>query len=386
VDNSASARFDLVVPDDFDSEEVCSDEPPPASLTRELFLEWRSPRRGSANPERMNNPVWEWLIQSRWNAWRVSEHFEAPTGYYAGPGWCFTRFGRSTTELPDGRKVLIAGEHEDSYDSDFYIYNDVVVVHPDGAIDIFGYAPEVFPPTDFHSATRVGDRIVVIGNLGYPDDRKPGVTQVAVLDLQTFAFALVETVGAGPGWLHKHSGLSADGVSILVRGGKIDPGPEGKRLLENIDDWRLHLDGWRWERLTDRQWPSWAVIRKDGERLHLWEIGMAKFDREMGWKDAEQKLKEVEQALGKTPDFGVLECLYRPAVPHEPIEDREEEFRVKRIRIGEVVVRYVEDSWSIQITVEGTLAQEVIDALVEDARGKLALLENAECEARRLRP
>ena len=38
--------------------------------------------------------------------------------------------GRSTVWLPDGRVVLIAGEHEDSYDPDFCIYNDVVVIQP----------------------------------------------------------------------------------------------------------------------------------------------------------------------------------------------------------------------------------------------------------------
>src|SRR5687767_3229572 len=61
--------------DDFDSDDTRSDEPPPPSLTRELFLEWRSPRPGTANPERMNNPIWEWLIQSRWNAWLINQHF-----------------------------------------------------------------------------------------------------------------------------------------------------------------------------------------------------------------------------------------------------------------------------------------------------------------------
>lgn len=47
-----------------------------------------------------------------------------------GPTWCFDRFGRSTAWLPDGRVVLIAGEHKDSYDPDFCIYNDVVVIQP----------------------------------------------------------------------------------------------------------------------------------------------------------------------------------------------------------------------------------------------------------------
>jgi len=55
--------------------------------------------------------------------------------------------------LPDGREVLIAGEHEDYYDPDFFIYNDVVVRAPDGKFAIYGYSKEAFPPTDFHTAT-----------------------------------------------------------------------------------------------------------------------------------------------------------------------------------------------------------------------------------------
>ena len=71
------------------------------------------------------------------------------------PVWSFDRFGQSMNILPDGR-VFIAGEHEDDYDWDFRIYNDVVVAAPNGDIEhIFGYPPEIFPPTDFHAAVFV---------------------------------------------------------------------------------------------------------------------------------------------------------------------------------------------------------------------------------------
>jgi len=33
-------------------------------VTRDLFLQWRTPRFGRANPQRMNNPLLEWLIRS----------------------------------------------------------------------------------------------------------------------------------------------------------------------------------------------------------------------------------------------------------------------------------------------------------------------------------
>jgi hypothetical protein len=155
-------------------EEPCAENIDPA-VTPQLFLEWRSPRVGQLNPERMNNPVWEWLVRSRLNAYQATRLLPGPSASSAGPGWCFDRFGQSSTELSDGRTVLIAGEHEDHYDPDFYIYNDVVVQYPDGRIDIFGYPHAAFPPTDFRSATLVGNRIIIIGNVGYAEIEDQGL-------------------------------------------------------------------------------------------------------------------------------------------------------------------------------------------------------------------
>ena len=150
-----------------DQEPDDTETPIDPAVTADLFREWRTPRFGRANPERMNNPVWEWLIRSRLDAYSATQKLSGSSALEDGPGWCFNRFGQSSTKLPDGRTVLIAGEHEDHYDPDFNIYNDVVVRHPDGKVDIFGYPVEVFPPTDFHTATLVGSRIIIVGCLGY---------------------------------------------------------------------------------------------------------------------------------------------------------------------------------------------------------------------------
>lgn len=48
------------------------------------------------------------------------------------------------TILEDGRALFIAGEHEDSYDPDFCIYNDLIVFHTDKSVQIFAYPREVF--------------------------------------------------------------------------------------------------------------------------------------------------------------------------------------------------------------------------------------------------
>ena len=76
------------------------------------------------------------------------------------------RFGQTLTRLPDGTVVEIGGEHEDSYDRDFCIYNDVFVHGSDGSIAILGYPEATFPPTDFHTATYIGNWIYIIGGHG----------------------------------------------------------------------------------------------------------------------------------------------------------------------------------------------------------------------------
>ena len=77
------------------------------------------------------------------------KRFDPAAGYPAAPGWCADRFGQSLTLLPDGRAVQVGGEHEDHYDPDFCIYNDVFVHGPDGDLAIYGYPADVFPPSDF---------------------------------------------------------------------------------------------------------------------------------------------------------------------------------------------------------------------------------------------
>ena len=83
--------------------------------------------------------------------------------------------------------ICIAGEHEDYYDPDFCIYNDVVVLGLDGSVEIYGYPKDVFPPTDFHTATLVGDRVIVIGRLGYMGSDIPARRRCIALDLATLS-------------------------------------------------------------------------------------------------------------------------------------------------------------------------------------------------------
>jgi hypothetical protein len=349
----------------------------PRDVTRDLYLEWRSPRVGQRNPDCMTNPVWSWLARAGdVSAYQANRQFEGPSSLAAGPAWCCARFGQSRTELADGRVVRIAGEHEDYYDPDFFIYNDVIVEAPDGAIAIYGYPHDVFAPTDFHSATVVGDDLFVIGNLGYADRRRIGATPVARLDLRTLAMSPVPAAGASPGWIHRHAAtLSADGRAIAVTGGSVEVDVSGARhLVDNPDDWSLDVATLSWTRHTDRRWQQWELRRADGSANELWRREMA---YRFGGKGAHdpwlfEKLGDPEAVLANRP---LYEARYSPPVAHERLPDDEETPAVLRRVVENVVVRYVEEMHAVRVVVEGALAQPLVDTIVDDACSKLAALE-----------
>lgn len=194
---------------------------PLEGVSRADFVRARTRRYGVANPERMEEPFWVAMIRSGENGFMANEHFHGPSSFGGEPVWCAQRFGQSLTVLPDGRMVLIGGEHEDSYDPDFCIYNDVFVREIDGSVSILGYPESVFPPTDFHTATRVADAIYIIGALGYPGRREHGRTPVYRLDLRSWRIDRVEPTGPCPGWIHGHRATRIGGHGILVTGGTV---------------------------------------------------------------------------------------------------------------------------------------------------------------------
>ncbi|MBB5060846.1 ankyrin repeat protein [Granulicella aggregans] len=178
---------------------------------------------GKHNPEVMNNSFWEGMIRSGASAHEAREALGIEEKFYGRytEVWCAQRFGQSLTFLPDGRILQIAGEHEDHYDPDFCIYNDVFVHSPDGSIVIYGYPDSVFPPTDFHTATAVGDAIYLIGSLGYPAARRHGLTPVYRLDTTTFEMEPLQTTGECPGWIYRHRAIASPTGAIRVSGGEI---------------------------------------------------------------------------------------------------------------------------------------------------------------------
>jgi hypothetical protein len=248
-----------------------------AEIGEEQYHAQKARHFGTDNPEQMDVPFWRLMVRRGWNAYQarmqydrayrqymqaysarrereeageaVPAELELPHPGYGPPIWCFQRFGMSLTRLPDGRAVFIAGEHEDFYDPDFCIYNDVIVLDPDLRVTIYGYPREVFPPTDFHSATLVGESdLYIIGNLGYPEERRPGETPVYRLDTTTMQMSRVETAGAMPGWLSRHEAVFDPACNaIKVTGGQVFRTRNGKQTLKaSRRSYWLSLDTAMW--------------------------------------------------------------------------------------------------------------------------------------------
>jgi ankyrin repeat protein len=213
------------------------------------FQQDRSRCFGRQNPEKMNNSFWEGMVRSGINAYQAGRLFGIENkfdGKYT-PIWCAQRFGQSITFLPDGRIVQVAGEHEDGYDPDFCIYNDVFVHSPERTLTIYGYPESEFPPTDFHTATLIGNCIYLIGSLGYSGARRYGETPVYKLDTKTFQIEYVQTAGDKPGWIYKHRAILSPPHEIRISSGNIVSSEDDKEVhSENSKGFILDIERRAW--------------------------------------------------------------------------------------------------------------------------------------------
>jgi Ankyrin repeats (3 copies) len=210
-------------------------------VSLEQYRSGKSQRFGLTNPELMSVDFWRSMVCDGISAWSAKQKFNE-SEQSDDPIWCFDRFGQSLTELPDGRIIEIGGEHEDSYDPDFCIYNDVVVHDGQGNFQIFGYPQAVFPPTDFHTATLVGDYIYIIGRLGYYQSRNYHQTPVYRLDCRSYQIEPVVTTNS-PGWIYKHRAEYLESGVIVISGGLIENARESK---QNSIEYRLDLETLAW--------------------------------------------------------------------------------------------------------------------------------------------
>ncbi|MCP5537590.1 MAG: hypothetical protein H7A51_15325 [Akkermansiaceae bacterium] len=372
------------------------------------FINFRSPRRGKANPEVMTNPFWVWCVNSSDSAFVINEAFDGDSSFDVGPCWSFDRFGQTETLLPDGRVVYIAGEHEDSYDPDFYIYHDVIVVTPDDEVEIYGYPEDVFPATDFHSATVVGDEIILIGSLGYPDKRDPLQTQVMRLNTNDWSITRQETTNS-PGWISRHTAFYCE-ESNVIRMTDPQQWTEENDLVDVFATWELDLTNWQWRCVEKKDWSQYRLFRKDGEMNNLFDLrthvemtsmGLDLYgDPEMLRGDLDDETfkllqeghndmaKENEELINKT-DLDLLPTLYSPSIPHsvapeiDPIfsnfdDEFDDDYNQHTIEVDGIDVRFIEDSYDVTMRVEGSLTDDSVNTILDDVCRQLSKLESAE--------
>jgi ankyrin repeat protein len=219
-------------------------------VSRDEYRAGSARRFGKTNPELMNDPFWLAMIKSGATGYGAAMKYEGERPREWDPVWCADRFGQSWTLMEDGRIILVGGEHEDSYDPDFCIYNDVWVRQPDGRFDIYGYPEDDFPPTDFHTATLVGKQIWLVGSLSYQGRRAMGETQVFTLDTADFRMRAVQTKGDKPGWISRHRARLVNGSTIEVSGGKVCVMKDGREEYDTAQGvHRLDLRTGVWSRM-----------------------------------------------------------------------------------------------------------------------------------------
>src|SRR5262249_26196300 len=141
--------------------------------------------------------------------------------------WTAVREGASKIALPDGRNLIIGGEvpeYGDEY-ADPWVYNDVIVTHPDNAIDILTYPKEVFPHLSSIVGTLFGHEVYLFGIVDGKQHRDRS-RDPAVLRLDTSSYEVEElSVPIPPVDIHEESG-SCDGNRIvfsIVRRRRSDP-------------------------------------------------------------------------------------------------------------------------------------------------------------------
>jgi hypothetical protein len=163
---------------------------------------------------------------------------------------------------------------------------------------------------------------------------------------------------------------------ILLRGGEVLKDVDGKpTFIDNLDDWSLDLGKLRWTRETRRGWQQWDLLRKSGEPNELYELGSAMFWSKGTDAFSKEQFKQDRGAERVPKDPALYENRYSPPMEHKRLPDGDAYPVVHRRSVDGVVVRYIEGSNSVRVTVEGKLPQKALAAILEDARKKLAALE-----------
>jgi hypothetical protein len=210
----------------------------------------------------------------------------------------------------------------------------------------------VFPPTDFHTASLVGGRIIIVGCLGYPDDRRPGHTPVYSLDLADYRISEMPTAGEAPGWVFKHEADVTPDGGIIIWGGEVIEERDGeRRYRRNVEEFALDTRSGAWRRLTSRNWLQFS-IRQEDRGLFVLEQRPAR-----------------EQLFPRGVEYTV-----------EPCEDWN---RIRFVVRGVPVSVSVEVS-DIEIIVQGELPEKLAGRIAEEVRGNAEAAIQRRCVLERV--
>jgi hypothetical protein len=364
-------------------------------ITRSIFESQRQRRFGAANPERMPLAFWEWMVRgseddrTRDNAfseknpavlgylpYAVRRFFGEEGDYSAGPIWNFDRMGATRTPHPDGRMICIGGEHEDHYDPDFCIYNDAVVIDLDGSIEIYGYPKDLFPPTDFHTATRFGNQIIIIGRLGYAEDRHLGTTPVFALDLAGYRIEQLPSHGEIPGWVFGHETELDEYGFIAVRGGEVVVEKYGEQIIRrNFDDFVYDIGTGTWKRLTNRKWWQFSVTDEAGK---VFMMGPPFRGCALAEDDSVERYSAFDDPFIYVMPKALLprSFAYETTWSDEPSID-------ERILVTGFPVTIKMSAFHIDIVIEGEMDEDMANALAEDIKGGVEADTGRRCVLRR---
>lgn len=330
--------------------------------TKTMYEYWCTRRFGRSNPERIQNSVWEWMAREKHTPFAARELLELESSVYRSsdePDWCFQRMGSARVRMPDGRLITIAGEHEDCYDPDFCIFNDIVVEQGDD-IEIYGYPRDLFPPTDFHSATLDGEMIWLIGSIGYQDERAPGATQVFRLDTRTFELERVMCRGESPGWISRHKAeyLEEEGV-IRITDGEVMVEREGKESTrDNLETYDLELETATWHRRSHRdRWRQFALrydvmARTTRESMDDWRSSL-------GWHTGEILLE-----LGYPCELHEFPEVDEASDEDDTDEDDACDVPVSFLTVDGVRVSCSDRFGQIHVVIQGTLPDSTVNELL----------------------
>ncbi len=322
-------------------------------------------------PSLNHEAIFQWRMKEDFSPYHIRQHLEKLGYTIEQPIWTFlSRMGQSKTLLPDETKVFIGGEYEDFYDPDFRVYNDIVIQKPDGEIQLWNYSLEQFPATDFHVAhyDKNSHSIFLIGNLGYPETRKEGITQVLKVNLKTMNIEQLACFGKMPSWLNHHEMKVINDDELEFKNGYLI---KEKKYLRNLYTWRLSLRTLEWTFPEQTLFDHWTL-----KSVHLYgfpfhECHSLLWDEEYCENEKfEQTKLEITEHYGKLPNYQIYPQLFIP-FENAQISHDDGEYRKHICSSHGFNFTFFEDDDLVEVIFPDVIPEDFQQKVIDDLKMKL---------------